>query len=133
MTTASTHLRRTSLPTRAAVTAGAQVGVGLLAWALFVAGWARVLTNGLSPAGALRDFALLAGLFLVISGTTALWIRHNRAIYRRKGPRRAPTPGPGYPARDRLGRRMLADVDAARQAGDIVVVVGARTKRYDLC
>lgn len=133
MATALAHLRRSPLPARATVAAWTQVGAGVLAWALFVAGWVRVLASGLAPARLLRDVALLAAILVVVASVTAWWIRHNRAIYQRKGPRRAAPAGPGYPARDRLGRAVDADVAAVTRAGDILVIVDGETKRFEPC
>lgn len=108
-----------------------QRAVGLAAWALFGAGWGRVVARGVPASLPVRDGLLIAGLLLAIAAATGLWVRHNRAVYRRKGPRRAVPRSPGHPAHDRLGRVLHAHVDGVRGAREVVVTLGPGTKLYE--
>lgn len=109
-----------------------QTLVGYAGWGLFGAGWGRVLARGVPAQLPVRDGLLITGLLAVIAVATIGWIRHNRAIYRRKGPRRAVPAGPGHPTRDRLGRALVADAEAVRAAREVVVVPGEKNKTYEL-
>jgi hypothetical protein len=76
--------------------------VGLATWALFGLAWWRVIALH-AQVGPNVLMAVLASALTVLS-TDLWWVRHNRRIYRDKGPRR------GQPARafdyatDGLGR-----------------------------
>jgi len=82
----------------------ARLLVFVLGVVLFVIGWWRAASSGDI------DLWFIAWLALGVVATvlvTLVWIRWNRRIYRRKGPRRATAdPGP-LPARDQLGRPVI--------------------------
>lgn len=94
-----------------------RVVAGVLAWLLFAAAWAWVL--GRPGNGVDRAALVLPGAVLLTLGITVVWQRHNRAIYRRKGPRR------GVPATERrwshdtLGRPLEFHGDPA--AAEVVL------------
>ena len=79
------------------------VGAG---WIGFVWMWALVARQ---PWESDRLVWLIVGSLVVAPLVTGAWVMHNRALYRRKGARRAVAPADkGYP-RDWHGRRVLAD------------------------
>lgn len=130
MSTVRVRARRLPVARRVSVAGAAQVAAGIVAWAAFGAGWGRVVTHEMVPSALLGDIALVAGLFLLVAAVTTGWIRHNEAIYRRRGPRLQSRPGPGYPPLDRLGRRVVADVAAVGRARDVVVVMDDDVKTF---
>lgn len=106
------------------------IALRLLAFALgvgvFIAGWWWVAAHEALDLWVLVWIAVgVVGVVLV----TSLWVRWNRRIFRRKGPRRATRdPGP-LPARDQLGRRVEVEPDARHASmtrldveGDVVVI-----------
>jgi hypothetical protein len=99
-------------------------------WLVFVAGWWRVIAvDGLpfTP----ETLVLLAAVAVAIFLGTAAWVWHNRAIYRRKGPRSAVRPVHRLYTHDRLDRPLDLDVDRLAGARVIVVQVTEEgTKRY---
>lgn len=71
---------------------------------------------------------LLAAVTLVV---TTWWVRHNQAIYRRKGERRAVPVAPSPYLTDRRGRTLHFDPTLVRTAREVVVDVRADGgKRY---
>lgn len=130
VSTARMHVGRVPVISRASAGQAGQVAVGMAAWAAFGAGWGRVVMQGLVASAVLGDVVLLAGLFLLVAVVTTGWIRHNEAIYRRRGPRLESRSGPGYPPFDRLGRRMVADVAALRGARHVVVMMDDDIKTF---
>lgn len=116
---------------RVGVRAAWQHAVGFAAWALLGAGWGRVVARGVPATMPVRDGLLVAGILLAIAVATGLWVRHNRAIYHRKGPRRAVPSTPGHPEHDRLGRTLRVDAAGVRGAREVVVTVGAGVKTYE--
>lgn len=131
MATTELELVRTRAWDRARLRSAGQTLAGLVGWALFGAGWGRVLGRGVPAEMPVRDGLLIVGLLAVIAAVTTGWIRHNRAIYRRKGPRRAIPASPGHPTHDRLGRTLVADHAAVRAAREVVVVPGDAEKTYE--
>jgi hypothetical protein len=105
--------------------------VGLLGWGAFVIGWWRVFARTTRPfsAGAI---VLLAGCTIAILVATVLWVQHNKAIYRRRGPRTSvPVVHHEY-THDRLGRPISLDRPSIRGAREIVLnVTPAGEKVYE--
>ena len=67
--------------------------VGVASWLVFALAWWRVVhLDAQVRASVLAEVLACA---LLVLATDVWWVRHNRRIYRRKGPRR------GVPARDR--------------------------------
>ena len=97
--------------------AGAVLGWAALGWA-----WWRVAERGQLPtAGMVLTPVLLA---LATYAVTSWWVRHNLAIYRRKGPRRS-VPGAAWPyLTDRRGRMLRMDRAEVRAAREVVVEIG---------
>lgn len=109
----------------------AHVLAALCAWILFVAWWRRVLpTVRREDLDAALLFIALTALVSVV--LTAAWVRHNVAIYRRKGPRtRLPEVAESVD-RDALGRTYShPGTEALRRAPVVVVSVDGAAKRMD--
>jgi hypothetical protein len=100
------------------VVIGALLGWPGLAWC-----WWRVAEDGDAPTA--RMFALPVLLGVATALVTTVWVRHNRAIYRRKGARRAVPVAPFAYLTDRRGRRLQFDMAHPRSARHIVVSVGS--------
>ncbi len=101
----------------------------VLTWGTFLWSWVRValevdrrtVASGLVVVA----ISLLANVTLV-----ALWVRHNLGIYRRK---RRRTRSPRFPPvveRDFLGRALVGDWEALREAPAVRVVVEGRCKTF---
>jgi hypothetical protein len=103
--------------------------VGILAWALLIAGWWITVSDG--DFVDTRVLIALPALAVGVVALTAWWVRHNRAIYRRKGPRLAAPPGTHDWRYDRLGRLVLADEQRLRKASIVAVSVNGSFKRFD--
>lgn len=75
---------------------------------------------------------LIVGSFVLTPLLTAAWVLHNRAIYRRKGERRAVTaPRHGSYRRDWRGRRISADWAALAVSPVVTIQIDADGhKRY---
>ena len=105
------------------------VVVGLLAWGLLIAGWWMTVAERRFVD--VRVLLALPVVAIVVTVATALWVRHNQAIYRRKGPRRS-VPSGAYDWRyDQLGRLALVDPDRLRGARVINVSVQGSFKSFD--
>lgn len=105
-----------------------RVVAGIGAWALFAGSWVWVLRSQHHSASS--DFLLLPGAVVVTLVLTVAWQRHNRALYRRKGARRAVVEVAEPWTHDRLGRRLQFRGDV-RGAAEVVVHVDAHgTKTY---
>ncbi len=102
---------------------------GVLAWAVFGLAWLFVLTR---PGAALLSPRLLVipGTVLVVMLITTFWVRHNRRIYTRKGPRAGLPAADDNPAYDRLGRAVRIDLPSARLAREVVVDLDDHGKSY---
>lgn len=78
---------------------------------------------------------LIVGSLIVSPLLTALWVLHNRALYRRKGARRAVAQTEAVYAHDWHGRTVQAEWPELRRARSVVVRVVARVdgehKHYD--
>lgn len=128
MTTSELHVRP-PLNLGALARGRWQHAAGLAGWALFGAGWGRVVAEGVPAPSALRDGLLVTALFAVIVAATLAWVRWNLALQARKGPRRLVTPARGLPTVDHLGRRLLAS-SGLREAGEIIVCFDDSEKWY---
>ncbi len=100
----------------------------VLAWGLIAVGWWRVAARGrFVAAGWLFALPIFAALLVMI---TLGWVRHNRGIYLRKGPRTAVPVGIHDYSRDRLGRPIDADFSRLQGAREIVVSIDGPVKSY---
>ena len=109
--------------------------IGLAFWLLLVALWVLLALEGKASGAALRDTGLrLAVLMGVVLAVTIWWIRHNVAIYRRKGPRRGRSENAPRTDQDRLGRAVAWTVPggapAARAERHLVVEIAGDLKTY---
>ena len=79
--------------------------MALAGWILFVYWWWIVFQRvSETEIRFTLVFIALALAFVVL--ITVFWVLHNRAIWKRKGPRRKPIESPGFVKRDSLGRRV---------------------------
>jgi len=103
--------------------------LGVLCWALLIAGWWVTITDGRFVDT--RALLALPAFAVAVAVVTVAWVGHNRAIYRRKGPRRAVPAGAHDWRFDRLGRIVLADEARLRDARIITVSVSGSFKSYE--
>jgi hypothetical protein len=83
------------------------IAIGIACWLLLAGLWVLLFVEGNASASALRDTGLmLAALMGFVLAVTIWWIRHNVAIYRRKGARRGRPVHPPRTDEDRLGRQI---------------------------
>ncbi len=103
--------------------------VALLAgWLLFGWFWWHVLaTQEIYRPGLIL---LLAGSAIIFPVVTLFWVKHNRRIYRAKGPRRRIRAVTEQYAHDWEGRAIVSDWSALRHARSIVVRLDAESKVY---
>lgn len=112
------------LPPRQALVHGVFVVVG---WVLFFAAWWVVSRRPWDS----YDLTVLIGVAaFAIPGVTYAWIRHNVAIYRRLGPRRAARAVEPRYERDFNGRRIEADWQALSRAHRVTIDAQGAVKRY---
>jgi hypothetical protein len=109
--------------------------IGAAFWLLLVALWVLLALEGKASGAAFRDTGVrLAVLMGVVLTVTIWWIRHNVAIYRRKGPRRGRAENPPRTHEDRLGRRvewaLPGEAPAARDERHLVVEIAGDLKTY---
>lgn len=104
-----------------------RVIAGVLAWVAFVVGWA------LAARGEAEDALAGAGV-LLLSAATALgvaraWQAHNKALYRRRGPRRSSPRQDRAWEQDRVGQRLHfgGGLDTATE---VVLAAGVDGKTY---
>jgi hypothetical protein len=100
-------------------------------WVLFFYWWSIVLGR-VSPRE-IRFTALFIGISLVVVvAATVIWVLHNVAIFRRRGPRTKVRPVDLEVRVDHLGRslRMETDADALRGARLVRVLVDGGRKVY---
>lgn len=113
----------------------AHILIGVASWAVFVALWWMLVRDGRVSADALRstvvELGAVAGAVLAI---TAWWVRHNVAIYRRKGPRTGIREAPARTDRDALGRPVHWEFGGRRggavRAAHVIVDVADGDKTY---
>lgn len=103
--------------------------VAVLAWCAFGAAWWWVAHR---PGAVLLSWQLLVlpGSLVLVALLNAYWVRHNRQIYVRKGPRRGVPAVHDVRTHDRLDRALSIDVPAMRVAREVVVDVDATGKRF---
>ena len=100
----------------------------VLGWVGFVWLWWLVAER---PWESQRLVWLIVGSLIVSPLLTALWVLHNRAIYRRKGERRAVAPADAGYGHDWHGRKVHADWPALQDARSVVVRVDGEHKHYE--
>ena len=99
------------------------------AWVAFGAFWVKVgLETPLSLA--VQTAVGLAVTLAVSVAVTSWWVRHNLAIYRRRGPRKQVPQATMAFVEDFLGRRLDADWDRLRDAPTITVTIDGGRKVY---
>lgn len=79
--------------------------VGTLSWVALGYAWWRVLERG--PRDWALEIAVPVVSALVVTVLTLVWVRHNRGIYERKGPRRGLPDVVAPWTSDTLGRRLV--------------------------
>lgn len=100
-----------------------------VAWGVFAAAWVLVVRRpgAVVFSAQLLVIPLAAVLVTVIS---TWWIRHNRRIYQRKGPRRG-IPFPAGPlGEDRLGRPVHLDLPTLAGVQEVVLETSSLGKTY---
>lgn len=107
-----------------------QLLVGVLSWVAFAAGWVRVVRMGLPDRLVLEAGALVLLTLVVITLATSWWVRHNLAIYRRKGPRRAIPATDTVITEDRLGRPLTGPLAELADVAEIVITLRGGEKWY---
>lgn len=116
------------MPRRARPHPGRLVLVGVLSWLLFGLAWWRVIRLR-ATVGWVTVVAVLA-CALVVLAVDLWWVRHNRRIYRTKGPRRGrPVVDQRYTT-DRLGRPLSLPRDALAAPQVRVFLAADGTKVY---
>jgi hypothetical protein len=106
-----------------------QALVVVLGWAGFAWMWWLVVQRPWDTFGLVW---LIGGSLVLLPVVTLYWVWHNRAIYRRKGPRRAARAVEERYATDWNGRRVQADWPVLRHARSITVQVSDEVKVYAL-
>jgi hypothetical protein len=99
-----------ALPRHGVRPSACETAAVLVAWGFFALAWVKViLEEGFSRV----PFTLLVLLVVTVTvlSSTALWIRHNIGIYRRKGPRRAAPSIAVEGETDFLGNRLIGKWD----------------------
>lgn len=101
----------------------------VVAWLAFAAAWVFVVRR--------PDAVVLWTQLLVIPASavavaliSAWWIRHNRRIYQRKGPRRGIPVDAGPPVQDRLGRPVHLDLASLVGVQEVVLETTSLGKTY---
>src|SRR5919109_662632 len=81
--------------------------IGAAFWLLLAGLWVVLAHEGKASGAAFRDTGVwLAALMGAVLAVTIWWVRHNVAIYRRKGPRGGRPENPPRTDEDRLGREV---------------------------
>jgi hypothetical protein len=109
--------------------------VGILFWLLLALMWVMAVRQHKAGASnfvySVQYISIVTGAVLAV---TLLWIRHNRSIYRRKGPREGRPEVPPRVDQDRLGRpltwAMRGGHFQAQRARHLVVDVEDGRKVY---
>ena len=103
------------------------LGAVVAGWALFLWGWADVLSQS-------WDIELLswliAGSAIVLPAVTTTWVLHNVGIHRRKGPRTRLRPVDDSYRHDWNGRTICADLPALAHAHIVVIEIEGERKVY---
>ena len=111
------------------------VAIGLAFWALLAVLWVALAHEGKASSAAFADTGLqLAALMGAVLAITIWWIRHNVAIYRRKGPRRGRAEMAPRTDQDRLGHALRWDLSdgaaAAAAEQHLIVELEGSVKTY---
>ncbi len=117
--------RNAPLPTRWQQVAHAGLLVG--GWLLFGLAWWDVLQQQQHTRNL---WLLLVAAGLLVPTVTLLWVRHNQALYRRLGPRRAAHVAPQRYVVDFNGHPIDADWQAVSRAADVSIELVGGRKRY---
>ena len=109
--------------------------IGLAFWLLLAGLWVLLAHEGRASGAAFRATGVwLAALMGAVLAVTIWWIRHNVAIYRRKGPRLGRPENPARTDEDRLGRpvawTMPGGAPAALAESHLVVEIVNDLKTY---
>jgi hypothetical protein len=109
--------------------------IGVAFWLLLAGLWVLLAVQGKASGAAFRDTGVwLAALMGAVLAVTIWWIRHNVAIYRRKGPRRGRPENPPRTHVDRLGRdvewALPGGVPAALTERHLIVEIAGEHKTY---
>lgn len=107
--------------------------IAILSWGLFVYWWNSVLpqVDSTEPSIAL----LFIGVTVLVTVlVTALWVRYNIGIFRRKGPRRRLTRVTEKTGTDYLGRTIERPLgpESLKTARLVVVSVEGESKKYEV-
>ena len=115
---------RERLPRRRAVLHALVIVAG---WVVFIWFWWRVFGQPWES----HDLRLLVfWATLLFPLVTGAWILHNVGIYKRRGPRRAVTPGPVRYEADFYGRRVDSDWAALRDVQTVEIELDGNVKRF---
>lgn len=106
-----------------------RVLTGLLAWIAFGLSWWLVLRR--DPRTWQEQLLVPASSLFLVTAVTLLWVRHNLAIFRRKGPRRGLPVVDAPWTHDSLGRPLALPAQA-RLARVVEVHVEHSVKRYEV-
>lgn len=104
-----------------------RVLIGVLAWMLFALCWSIALSRGADGAADGAAVLLLSSLAALV--ITVAWQRHNKSIYRRKGPRLTQGHDRRRWKHDRLGHRLDFE-DGLGVVTEVVVGSSANAKTY---
>lgn len=99
----------------------------LVGWVGFVWMWWRVAAR---PWDSGDLVVLIAGSLIALPTVTLIWVVHNIALHRRKGPRTRTVLLPADYAKDWNGREVKADWTALRTARIVVIEVVDGDKHY---
>lgn len=104
-----------------------RVLAGVLAWALFAFCWVAALRRGVD--GAFDGATVLALSSLAALVVTVAWQRHNKSVYRRKGPRQSRGLDRRRWTHDGHGHRLDFE-DGLGAMSEVIVAVSADVKTY---
>ena len=101
----------------------------VIAWIGFAVAWVLVARR---PGAVVLSEQLLVvpASAVLVAAISGWWIRHNRRIYQRKGPRRGVPVVLGPPGEDRLGRPVHLDLADLVGAQEVLVETSPLGKTY---
>jgi hypothetical protein len=102
---------------------------GVCAWLLLGVAWWDVLRRDARTW--LPELLIPAVTLVVVTGVTLLWVKHNRGIYQRKGPRKGLPAADAPWALDSLGRT-LEFAPGVEDARVIRLGLAGDVKRYEV-
>ena len=106
-----------------------RVLVGLVSWVVLGLAWWGVLRRDARTW--LPELLVPSAALVIVTVLTLLWVRHNRGIYQRKGPRKGVPEVDAPWTADSLGRRLELP-PSALDARVVRVVVDGDVKRYEV-